>query len=588
VESHQRNFERDLTGQRAAWGLFAATMLAVAIAVSPNGADPDLWGHVQYGRDVFQEGLPATATYTYTAPDHRWINHENLSELTLAVAVDTIGPVGLLIVKALLGLAICAVPFWKARSFATSPVPVLILALLISLNLTNHWNVRPQLFSFGFFALMLLGLDWTFQQWQGHWNLPWIQSARRGEPWPNFHWCHQRMRWLWLCVPFFVVWTNCHGGFAAGLAVFIAYMACRMLEAASSYGRKSAGILKRLTLMCVVAALATLLNPYSTELHGWMISALGVPRPEITEWHPLYSMDMFSVVFLLLVAIVIGSLAASRRPLDFTQAVVLGLVLMQAIAHQRHIPFFAMLCAFWVTPHLVSAWERLFIEKARNQPEPINPHAILAIVIAGLVILSAPLFQRLSTMKVQHETYPVSAIYFMAKHDLHGRTVVTYNWAQYFIAARCAEGKSSVQFDGRYRTCYPQSVVDQHFDFILGDIPDRRWRESPDPVEPSAALNAGLPDLVLIDRGQPHSVQTMQLADDWVLLYQDSLAQVWGVAAVYDRPDSPEYLHPDLRQITDTLQQGFTHWPAIPSSESIEIPHRLAANEHPNSDRTKP
>ncbi len=82
-------------------GLLLATLLSCAVALSPAAADPDLWGHVQYGRDALSDGISPTTTYSFTAEGYRWINHENLAEVFLATMIDTIGPVGLLIVKCL-------------------------------------------------------------------------------------------------------------------------------------------------------------------------------------------------------------------------------------------------------------------------------------------------------------------------------------------------------------------------------------------------------------------------------------------------------------------------------------------------------
>ena len=83
--------------------VIVAVLLAAAVAISPNAVDADLWGHVQYGRDVLRNGLPATTTYSYTANGYRWINHENLAEILLAVGADNLGHIGLLVVKSLLG-----------------------------------------------------------------------------------------------------------------------------------------------------------------------------------------------------------------------------------------------------------------------------------------------------------------------------------------------------------------------------------------------------------------------------------------------------------------------------------------------------
>ena len=69
-------------------GILVAVVLGAVVGISPNFVDPDLWGHVQYGRDVLNHGLPATTTYSYIAAGYPWINHEILAELSLAVCCD--------------------------------------------------------------------------------------------------------------------------------------------------------------------------------------------------------------------------------------------------------------------------------------------------------------------------------------------------------------------------------------------------------------------------------------------------------------------------------------------------------------------
>ena len=50
--------------------------------MSRSGADPDLWGHVTYGKEVLRDGhLHETTTWSYAVNDFRWVNHENIAEL---------------------------------------------------------------------------------------------------------------------------------------------------------------------------------------------------------------------------------------------------------------------------------------------------------------------------------------------------------------------------------------------------------------------------------------------------------------------------------------------------------------------------
>src|SRR5262245_20172144 len=93
---------RDPLRREIAVLLLLATVFALSMC---DGADPDLWGHVRYGQDVLASGrLPETATYTFTAPDQPWINHENLAEIVFAAVANHAGARGLMLLKDLFAL----------------------------------------------------------------------------------------------------------------------------------------------------------------------------------------------------------------------------------------------------------------------------------------------------------------------------------------------------------------------------------------------------------------------------------------------------------------------------------------------------
>src|SRR5438046_2628429 len=75
----------------------------VVLSIS-HGVDADLWGHVRYGQDVLAaHALPVTASHTYTAVGHPWINHENLGELAFGWIETHLGAAGLNAFNTLLG-----------------------------------------------------------------------------------------------------------------------------------------------------------------------------------------------------------------------------------------------------------------------------------------------------------------------------------------------------------------------------------------------------------------------------------------------------------------------------------------------------
>jgi hypothetical protein len=166
---------------------------------------------------------------------------------------------------------------------------------------------------------------------------------------------------------------------------------------------------------------------------------------------------------------------------------------------------------------------------------------------------------------------------FIAENGVTGKMVCTFNWAQYALAAfgarEAGEPGIQVHVDGRCRTGYSQAMLDSHFDFLLGEMgPDMRYRDPKSgPYDPKRVLEEGRPDLVLISRHQEPSVAVMEAekeTGEWVLLYQDSLAQLWGRASRYDDPKSTYYLEPRHREIGEFTQQGFVYWPGIPKYKS--------------------
>ncbi len=192
--------------------------------------------------------------------------------------------------------------------------------------------------------------------------------------------------------------------------------------------------------------------------------------------------------------------------------------------------------------------------------------------------LAVTQYPRQATVKVDRSFYPVDAMQFMADHRLEGRVFVTFNWAQYALAVFSERSPSSrIAFDGRFRTCYPQHVIDMYFDFILGDLPpNKRYRDATSgPFNPKAALDFKNPDLVLFERKRENCIATMEAcSDDWCLLYQDSVAQLWGRRSIYDNPWSATYLPRSDRRVGNELQEGVVAWPAYPV---VQRPIRVAA-----------
>jgi hypothetical protein len=599
-------------------GIIVAVVLAAAVALSFNLADPDLWGHVQYGRDALRHGLPATTTYSYVAAGYPWVNHEILSEYFLAIVADSLGGSGLLTIKCLLGVAIVCTILWRARRDGAGMIAACSFVLLIAITLGSHWSLRPQLASYVCFTLLLVLLSYSFQGWEGEWRLgrdPFAWLSRSGGQQPPqpapLQYSLPQLKLLWIAPPLFMVWTNSHGGFLAGLCIYLAYLTFRGLEAVANKGREADGLVVRFGLMGAAAIAATFLNPYGPLFHWWLFNDLKVPRPEIVEWRAPELLNLEFFPFWMLLVAAVASVACSRRRRDFTHVAMLGLILWQALMHHRHIAFFAIACGWWLPLHWDSLLERLGIrhrfltdeERKFGWAPPENSaftasfplraqQGFAVLLVIAICIGAGHLSYRLSSLKVERAKYPVAAIDYIARQRISGKMVCTFNWAQYTLAAFGPRGDGQtgilVQIDGRCRTAYSQQMLDQHFDFLLGDVgPDQRYRDSASgPFDAQAVLEVGRPDLVLISRRQRPSVEVMESQKgEWALLYQDGLAQLWGRASRYDDPTSAYYLSKARREIGESLQGGYARWPATPAYSPIEV---TQVSNPPSSPHVRP
>jgi len=126
----------------------AALGIVLLAVITHTRADPDLWGHVRFGRDIVSEAtIPRLDQYAFTS-DREWINHEWLAESTMYIAFALGRGPGLVVLKMLVVLGMLAL-VWNGLS--RQPVDTATRDLLIALTVVGTFpqlnHVRPQIFS---------------------------------------------------------------------------------------------------------------------------------------------------------------------------------------------------------------------------------------------------------------------------------------------------------------------------------------------------------------------------------------------------------------------------------------------------------
>jgi len=165
----------------------ALILFAIVIADARQHSDPDLWGHVLFGRQLLAHGsLPRDNPYSYSAPTFPWLHHEWLSEVLMGALFDKFGTAGLKLLKfACTAGTISLIALAEAETIAPALVQLSIL-LAAALLLMPVMQFRPQLFDFLLLSAIIALL---------------ARHHRRGSG------------MLWVAIPLIAVWSNLHGGF---------------------------------------------------------------------------------------------------------------------------------------------------------------------------------------------------------------------------------------------------------------------------------------------------------------------------------------------------------------------------------------
>jgi hypothetical protein len=230
--------------------------------------DNDYWWHLATGDWMVQHHeVPTTDPFLYTW-GKEWVAHEWLGELLITSLDRLAGYQANIMFTWILAIAGFGALIIAARIYGLPYLAALILVLLwFGVYLRPEViMVRPQMWTFSFFAFLFLG----------------IALHETG-----------RVRRLWGLIPLFLVWTNINLTVTLGLVCLGAYILDRMVRREASRGLIITGILCLGTL---------LINPAGPHLLEAMFKYRGVNeiwQARIFEWMPPDYSDRVNLGFAL-------------------------------------------------------------------------------------------------------------------------------------------------------------------------------------------------------------------------------------------------------------------------------------------------
>jgi len=473
-------------------------MLLAVFQFSENTADPDLWGHVVFGRHMLQtRSIPKTEMYSWTARGQPWVNHECLAEISLGGAHALLGGGGLLLLKVAMGVLTLAISLRLGLSNLSWParfIPWTFCALAV-VEISYGFAARPQIFT-ALFLVMELFL---------------LRRIHAGSH-----------AWV-LAVPvLFAIWINTHGGVLAGFGLL--GLAATAATARLIFRGRHVDCINdekfmpktvvALWLAVAAAGGALFCNPWKGELIRWLIGSVLWMRPEIEEWNPP-PLGWDHAAFFILLAVGVFAWVFTRRPRAWWELAVCAAFSLLALRSARNTPLCGLVFLALASPHLADALARFRQHFARLEAfarQEGFQNLALILLLSGSVGMAVATFvlhkEHPLTMEVPSARYPNGAVAFLREHALRGKLLVFFDWGE-MVIFHLPDCPPSL--DGRLDTCYSRALIAVHWKFYNGEPFDE------------GILNPDEADLALLPANLA-GAQALAQRPGWKAVYFDDTA----------------------------------------------------------------
>ncbi len=244
-------------------------LLSIFIASLFSSLDPDLGWHLKYGEYFFQNGsILRDNTFSALMPDYKWNNSSWATDLVTYQTFHNFGFLGLTI----LGAGIITLTFFfigkaaKLNLFEKSIIFPLLFYLVLPVN---QIAFRGQLLSLLFIAVMF----YVLSRFEG-----------------------RNKRGVFLLIPLFIVWSNFHGEFILGLALFLIWVLVYSAKEIIMHFRNNITPFfkneKFLLVSLIGSIFAVMINPFGVGVYKEALGHFDDPlQQSVAEFLPLSNLS---------------------------------------------------------------------------------------------------------------------------------------------------------------------------------------------------------------------------------------------------------------------------------------------------------
>jgi len=394
--------------------------------------DGDTGYHIRAGEYIIENySIPKEDIFSYLSPPPKWIAHEWLSEVIMAVIHDLTGLTGIVIFFTTFISFSFYIFFKILNSFFKNLILIWFIIIFVTICTAIHWLARPHIFSFLFFIIFYFSLE-------------------------NYE-NNEKINKLLILPILMLIWVNLHGGYVIGfilIGVYFVGNVFRLFSKNNEYLENNKS--KAITYFYLGSAclITSIINPYGLKILIFPFNLIGEKflMSVISEFMPTNMQETlaFKYLFYFSLTIMIG-IDYKKNIIEIILFVLFSYMALYSI---RYTTLFAIIVAPMILKRmefLIDKYNSKKIKKIKNIGENIKNldnkskgyiWPILTVIFVFFLAKGGQL-----KYNINAERHPVDAVKFLLNEKISGQMFNNDEFGDYLIYAGYPEYK--VFFDGR-------------------------------------------------------------------------------------------------------------------------------------------